>query len=240
VTELSNQDAINAWASAHDNVDDFGDEGDFTRQQLLNPAIFALLGPVAGRKILDAGCGQGYLCRLLAQRGAIVTGVEPAAPWYQYAMERERREQSGITYLQQDLSDLTDPRGEFDAVVVNMVLMDIPDDEAALHNCVLSLRSGGSLIFSLLHPCFEESSAEWGQKGYVAVRNYLQKHSRQQAFAPLFHRPLSHYLNLVIDEGCILRRIVEPGLDRSWSASGPAYERNAHVPSVIIIHAIKA
>ncbi len=240
MTELSNQDAINAWASAHDHVDDFGDEGDFTRQQLLNPAIFALLGPVEGRKILDAGCGQGYLCRLLAQRGAIVTGVEPAEPWYRRAVERERREQLGITYLQQDLSNLTDPRGEFDTVVANMVLMDIPDDEAILHNCVLSLCTGGSLIFSLLHPCFEEPSAEWGQKGYVEVSEYLREHSRQQAFAPLFHRPLGHYLNLAIDEGCILRRIVEPGLDRSWSASGPAYERNTHVPSVIIIHAIKA
>src|SRR5579875_512278 len=72
---LDNHAVIAAWAAATDHLDDFGEEGDFTRQHLLNPAIFALLGLVDGRTILDAGCGQGYLCRLLAKRGARITGV---------------------------------------------------------------------------------------------------------------------------------------------------------------------
>jgi protein-L-isoaspartate O-methyltransferase len=35
-----------------------------------------MLGNVRGQRILDAGCGHGYLSRMLAARGAQVTGVE--------------------------------------------------------------------------------------------------------------------------------------------------------------------
>lgn len=106
--ELTNSDAINAWANMpRELVEQFGDEGDATRRYLLNPAIFQLLGDVTGKRILDAGCGQGYLSRKLAQRGAIVTGVEPARPWYACATQREQAEPLGITYLQADLDSTT-------------------------------------------------------------------------------------------------------------------------------------
>jgi 2-polyprenyl-3-methyl-5-hydroxy-6-metoxy-1,4-benzoquinol methylase len=233
---FDNRAIIAAWAAATDHLDDFGDEGDFTRQHLLNPVIFALLGPVAGRTILDAGCGQGYLCRLLAKRGARVTGVEPAAPWYQTAVEWERRDPLGITYLQADLSTSAS-LGCFDAVVANMVLMDIPDYAAAMRHCIASLVPGGDFIFSFSHPCFEEPSSAWGGKGYVEVREYLAEYTIPQTFAPRFHRPLSHYLNQAVDAGCMLQRLVEPQLASEWARLGPAYDRNLHVPSVIVVHA---
>jgi 2-polyprenyl-3-methyl-5-hydroxy-6-metoxy-1,4-benzoquinol methylase len=237
--EPTNRDAIAAWAAAADRVGDFGEEGDFTRQQLLNPAIFRLLGPVVGRTVLDAGCGQGYLCRLLARQGAVVTGVEPAEPWYRSAVAREQEERLGITYLQADLSACALAEGAYDAVVANMVLMDIPDYRAAARRCVAALRPGGRFVVSLVHPCFEAPSADWASGGCVAVTEYVREHIRQQAFAPLFHRPLSSYLNLLIEEGTVLREIVEPGLDPAWARHGPAYERNVHVPSVIVILAVK-
>src|SRR5581483_11602810 len=97
--EITNADIIKTWANApRKSIESHGDEGDFARQALLNPAIFTLLGnDIQGKKILDAGCGQGYLCRLLAKRGAIVTGVEPSENWYRYALEREQAEHLGIT-----------------------------------------------------------------------------------------------------------------------------------------------
>ena len=148
---LTNRDAIKDWSNApKEMIEQFGDEGDIARQYLLNPAIFSLLGDVSGKSVLDAGCGQGYLSRLLAQKGAIVTGVEPAQGLYSYALAREQTEHLGITYIQQDLSLLTDFQHSFDFVVANMVFMDIPDYESAMHNCVASLKNGGSI--NLLNP----------------------------------------------------------------------------------------
>jgi 2-polyprenyl-3-methyl-5-hydroxy-6-metoxy-1,4-benzoquinol methylase len=66
VTRISNAENIKYWeALPADQIEGFGDQGDFGRQYLLNPVIFRMLGNVGGKSILDAGCGQGYLCRPL-------------------------------------------------------------------------------------------------------------------------------------------------------------------------------
>ena len=122
-----NRDTVNAYSRLSDaDYDALGPDGDFGRRALLNPAIFRLLGDVRRLAILDAGCGHGYLSRLLAERGATVTGLEPADVPYRYATTQERARRQGITYLQRDLSVPGDIGGPFDAVVANMVLLDIP------------------------------------------------------------------------------------------------------------------
>lgn len=92
----AHRNVIAAWDAAADDLQSFGAEGDFARRHLLNPTIFALAGDVAGKRILDAGCGEGYLSRLLAKRGALVTGVEPAARLYTLCADRERLEPYGL------------------------------------------------------------------------------------------------------------------------------------------------
>lgn len=238
MTEATHETAIRAWSAASAGAAGFGEEGDVARHYLLNPSIFALLGTVAGKCVLDAGCGQGYLSRMFARQGAQVTGVEPADGWYHYAVEREEREKLGIIYRQADLSLLTDLHKVYDAVVANMVFMDIADYQTAISNCVAALKPGGRLIFSLVHPCFEEPGSAWPEKGYVEVREYSHDHVRQLSFAPLFHRPLSAYLNLVLDLRCTLERIIEPQLQPDV-AELIGNDRDAHVPSFVVIAARK-
>jgi predicted TPR repeat methyltransferase len=52
------------------------------------PAILALAGNVAGRRILDAGCGSGPLSAALRDRGAIVTGIDSSAKMLELARQR--------------------------------------------------------------------------------------------------------------------------------------------------------
>lgn len=239
---LTNADAIRAWAAHGDRVGDFDDEGDGAHRWLLNPTIFALLGEASGKRILDAGCGQGYLSRLLARRGAPVTGVEPAAPWYAAALAREEADPLGISYLQADLSTLaaTHPQllGAFDVVIANMVLMDIPDYEAAIHSCAAALVPGGVFICTLLHPCFEESGAAWLQKQSIETREYLHPYVRAQTIGYLFHRPLSAYVNALLDAGLSLQRMVEPHLSEE-DVRALGNDRDCHVPSFIALRFAK-
>jgi 2-polyprenyl-3-methyl-5-hydroxy-6-metoxy-1,4-benzoquinol methylase len=240
MTGVTNADVIRAYSAVpRQFIEEFGDEGDLTRRLLLNPALFTLLGDVRGKAILDAGCGQGYLCRLLARQGAEVTGVEPSDAFYAYATRREQAERLGIRYVQADLSTWEPTSATFDFVVANMVFMDIPDFAPALANCVAALKRAGRLIFSILHPCFEEPGAAWGEKGYVEVRDYFRERAVGQTYGHFIHRPLSTYLNSVIDAGCTLQRVIEPQLERTLAERHDA-ERYWSVPGYIIIAATKS
>lgn len=241
MSENSNRAAIEAWGrNAVAALAAIGEKGDFARQHLLNPSIFELLGDVAGLRILDAGCGNGYLSRLSSRRGALVVGVEPVSAFVDYALEREAEEPLGVEYVRADLAYFTRPAA-FDAVVANMVFMDIPDFEPALRNCVACLVSGGLLVFSILHPCFEEGAAAYARRGAIEVREYLEEFVTSQTLAStlLYHRPLSRYLNLTIDAGCAIKRIVEPRLAATVADANPEYRRDAHVPSFLIVAAVK-
>src|SRR5882762_10601776 len=46
------------------------------RNELTDPAMLHLIGEPAGLEILDAGCGEGYLSRILAKKGANATGID--------------------------------------------------------------------------------------------------------------------------------------------------------------------
>lgn len=242
---FTNQSTIQSWSAySRQQIEAFGDEGDAARRYILNPVLFDLVGNVAGATILDAGCGTGYLSRLLAKRGAKVTGVEPADALFAYAIEREEHESLGIHYIQQDLSQFVTSL-QFDLVVANMVFMDIPDYQAAMRNCIAALQPGGSLIFSLLHPCFDEVDGldfakGYSAKGYIRVDEYLHEFVVKQRFGIYIHRPLSAYLNLLIEAGCTIRRVVEPTLNLEGVAALGDQERNLHVPNFIVISVTKA
>jgi 2-polyprenyl-3-methyl-5-hydroxy-6-metoxy-1,4-benzoquinol methylase len=239
VTRITNAEAIADWAKIpYELITGFGDEGDLVRKHLLNPALFGLLGDVRDRRVLDAGCGQGYLSRMLAARGALVTGVEPSDGFFSYARQREQQEQRGIAYIQADLSIWAAPSDHFDCVIANMVLMDIPEYEQALTTCAHALKPGGQLIYSILHPCFEEPGSVWKSQGYVAVRDYFQERAVKQTYGYYIHRTLSTYLNAVIQAGCIIQQVIEPQLEPDVAAQHDA-ERYSLVPGYIIIAALK-
>jgi SAM-dependent methyltransferase len=65
----TNDEAIQRWAEfPREILDAMEPDGDFGRRHLLNPALLRMLGHVHGQRILDAGCGHGYLSRILAAR----------------------------------------------------------------------------------------------------------------------------------------------------------------------------
>lgn len=187
---------------------------------------------------MDAGCGQGYLARLLAKHGAHVTGIEPADAFYTYALRREQTEQLGIHYVQADLSTWTPTPNTFDAVIANMVFMDIPNYIPALTNCVAALKPSGKLIFTILHPCFEEAGSAWQDKGYVEVRDYFRERAIKQDYGYFIHRPISTYLNSVVRAGCVVQQVIEPQLEPAIAARYNA-ERYASVPGYLVIFATR-
>lgn len=235
----SNSDNIAAWSTIdRESIEQFGEEGDLARRELLNPILFELMGNVAGKCILDAGCGTGYLSRMLARKGALVTGVEPALPLYVFCIEQEEQTSLGISYLQGDLSKYR-TASTFDVVVANMVLMDISDYKSAMKSCVDSLKPGGVFVFSILHPCFPGTDAEWKELRQVQVTEYFDRPPRKQVFGESWDRPIQDYVSVLKKYGCQLTNFVEPRPTRPMVEDNPEWERNYHVPQFLVIRAQK-
>ena len=195
------------------------------------PAFLEFIGDIAGRKILDAGCGEGRSSRALAAKGAAVTGLDISSRMIDLARREEACAPLGIEYRQGSFSDLSDfEDGTFDGVVSVMALMDAADFEGALKEFERILRPGGELAFSLLHPCFytrglgyvrdaKGGRARLTVSDYFAEAAYLDRwrfpgQTKAQGDTlfkvPRFPRTVSQYLNGIIDVGLVLAGVLEP------------------------------
>lgn len=128
---------------------------DTTRLFLLDPAHLEAAGDVSGRRVLDAGCGEGRFARMLADRGAKVTAFDFSSRMVELAQQAEAENPLGIEYLHADMCDLSSLADEsFDLAVAYLTLLDVRDCEKALRELARVLRPGGELHFSSVHPCF--------------------------------------------------------------------------------------
>lgn len=114
------------------------------------PATLALAGDVAGRRILDAGCGSGPLFAALRERGATVTGFDSSAGML--ALARRRLGDDADLHLADLGYPLPFPDGAFDDVIASLMLHYLEDWTAPLAELRRVLRPGGRLIASVDHP----------------------------------------------------------------------------------------
>lgn len=88
-----------AWNEGARAFEVFVESGaDYYRREVHGPALLDASAPVAGKRALDLGCGQGFFTRELARAGARVTGVDVADELIAFAREHESRDSLGIEY----------------------------------------------------------------------------------------------------------------------------------------------
>ncbi|HUH37495.1 MAG TPA: bifunctional 2-polyprenyl-6-hydroxyphenol methylase/3-demethylubiquinol 3-O-methyltransferase UbiG [Spongiibacteraceae bacterium] len=111
-----------------------------------------LRSPVAGRTLLDVGCGGGILCEAMASRGAVVTGIDMGeAP---LAVARLHTLESGLTidYRHSTAEQLaTTEAGRYDIVTCLEMLEHVPDPASVVQACAALCKPGGDLYFSTIN-----------------------------------------------------------------------------------------
>jgi 2-polyprenyl-6-hydroxyphenyl methylase / 3-demethylubiquinone-9 3-methyltransferase len=120
------------------------------------------LGDLAGRRVLDAGCGGGLVARELAAAGAEVVGVDRSLGSLGVARRATGRRGPGnpegvprsvgsFQPAQGRLERLPFAAGSFHAVVAADVLEHLPDLPAAVAELARVLAPGGSLVFDTVN-----------------------------------------------------------------------------------------
>jgi ubiquinone/menaquinone biosynthesis C-methylase UbiE len=210
----------------YDAVADFYEAGFSDPTDPVVVALLGLLGPPAGLRVLDIACGHGRVTRELARRGATVTGVDLSRALLTKAEAIEEAEPLGVRYVHGDVAAVPQvPDAAFDAVVCNFGLSDIDDLEGALATVHRVLRSGGSFVFSILHPCFPGSGAvsgAWPSTGRYHDEGYWIADAaaatlRRQVGAN--HRMLSTYINGLVRHGLRPTQMSEPAPPVEWAAA---------------------
>jgi ubiquinone/menaquinone biosynthesis C-methylase UbiE len=228
-----------------------------------NPAFLDLVGDLTGRIVLDACCGEGYNTRLLARRGARVTGVDLSAEMIELARAEEEREPLGIRYEVASTSDLLLFADEtFDAVVSTMALMDCADYDGAIREFWRVLRCDGLLAFNVCHPCFTNAARGWesdenGEVVGIRLGDYFQAGdyverwkfgaapgSESEQVEPFtiiyFHRTLADFINPLCATGFRIEAIAEPRPTEEACRADPRLRKHQLIPQSLCVKARKA
>ncbi len=207
---MQSRDSWDSVAESYDSV--AGTERDVA-YSLLKADLWNALGDLQGRKVLDLGCGSGWLSALMAERGAVVTGIDGSTQLLSMAKARYPDGE----WVQHDLSTGLPSIEPAETVVSNMVLMDFDPIEPLVSELSLTVTPGARVVVTLPHPAFfnyEPGSDEAGL--YRKVRRYLQPEEWSiETFGghAHYHRPLSFYVNTFAENGFLLKHLREPELD---------------------------
>ena len=107
-------------------------------------AVLARLSLKLGERVIDVGCGPGFLCESMARQvtaGGQVLGVDVSADLIRFATERKNH--AWLDYRVGDAVELDVPSGSFDVAVSTQVIEYVPDVDAAIRELYRALRRGG-------------------------------------------------------------------------------------------------
>ncbi|MGB6103594.1 MAG: bifunctional 2-polyprenyl-6-hydroxyphenol methylase/3-demethylubiquinol 3-O-methyltransferase UbiG [Pusillimonas sp.] len=131
-------------------------ESEFKPLHAINPLrlgwIIDHAGPLAGKTVLDVGCGGGILAESMARHGAQVTGIDLAQQ--SLTVARLHGLESGVSVDYQAISaeDIASQRaGQFDIVTCMEMLEHVPDPASVVQACARLAKPGGSVFFSTLN-----------------------------------------------------------------------------------------
>ena len=220
---------------------------DVYRYEFFGPVQVAACGDVRGLRVLDVGCGSGYLARELASRGARVAGLDLSPRMIEHAAATQLP--PAIEYHVGDAAALPAPLApaSFDLAVSCVALQDMPEPARAIRGAYAALRPGGRFVCSIVHPCGDTPVRRWerdavGAKRWLCIDRYFDRgpieypwNGWAYAFTTTgLHVPLEDWFAWFLAAGFALRGFHEPCPDADVLHRHPDLEAAARVPHFAI------
>jgi 2-polyprenyl-6-hydroxyphenyl methylase/3-demethylubiquinone-9 3-methyltransferase len=109
-------------------------------------------GGLAGKRVLDIGCGGGILAEAMAARGAKVTGIDLADKPLKVAMLHALESESAVEYRLVSAEALADESpAAFDVVTCMEMLEHVPDPASIVGACARLAKPGATVFFSTIN-----------------------------------------------------------------------------------------
>lgn len=173
------------------------------------PGTIALLPPVAGRDVLDVGCGSGPIAEWLVRNGARVTGFDASPSMVKLADARALPQAS---FVVADLAEPLDflPDDAFDIVVAGLVLHYVREWVEPLRELRRVLRPKGKLVFSTHHPASDVQQSVSGN--YFATELIHDRWTKggRDFDVTFWRRPLTEMFAAIAEAGFSVDLLTEP------------------------------
>ncbi|PCJ34159.1 MAG: bifunctional 3-demethylubiquinol 3-O-methyltransferase/2-polyprenyl-6-hydroxyphenol methylase [Moraxellaceae bacterium] len=130
-------------------------EGEFKPLHQINPLRLNYINertPLVKKRVLDVGCGGGIVSEGLAQRGAIVTGVDLGEA--NLVTARQHAEANGLSIEYQNIAieELASQQpNSFDVITCLEMLEHVPDPASIVQACATLVKPGGHVFFSTIN-----------------------------------------------------------------------------------------
>lgn len=210
-------------------------------------ALEKILPDFSGKTVLDLGCGYGWHCKYAADHGAKeILGIDISCRMLETAKQKNSGNQ--IQYRQAAMEDLAFPDGSFDIVFSSLAFHYVRDFTPLVANINRWMVSGGSFIFSVEHPVFTAyGSQDWyydetGNILHFPVDRYYYEGERESIFLGekviKYHRTLTTYLTVLLENGFELRHIIEPQPPEEMMDI-PGMKDEMRRPMMLLVGAVK-
>lgn len=200
------------------------------------PTLLSMLGDIAGKEVLDLGCGPGvYAEHLLAQGAKRITCVDFSEEMI--ALVQQKLGEQVTAYSQ----DLTlglprEPDNSIDVMICPLVLHYMKDIQRFFKDVQRVLKPGGYLVLSTHHPFadFRESESE----------SYFEQELLQDIWDTIgqpvevafYRRPLSSITDAITDNGLAITQINEGKVsEKLQTLSEEHYDYLSRKPNFIFI-----
>jgi 2-polyprenyl-3-methyl-5-hydroxy-6-metoxy-1,4-benzoquinol methylase len=176
-----------------------------SRRAGTDAAIVNAVVALGAKRVLDAGCGEGWLARALTARGIDVLGFDGSGPLIERAIFSGGRFEC-MTY-EEFVADPLRAGAQFDAVIFNFSLFSA-DITNVLRAASRTLRQGGTLVIQTIHP-FNDVGSERYEDGW-REETFATMGSGFETSMPWYFRTVESWTKSVTDAGYTLARIREP------------------------------
>ncbi|HZK05153.1 MAG TPA: class I SAM-dependent methyltransferase [Actinomycetaceae bacterium] len=202
-----------------------------------------LLGDVAGRDVLEVGCGAAQGSRWVASRGGRATGLDLSPGMLERARQLNEDHRLAVELVQGDARELPCASESFDVVFTAFgAIPFVPDPERIFDDVARVLRPGGLWVFSTSHPM------RWGfaddpdpehlrvVRPYFDSVPYLEAEGTELRYAE-FQHTFEDLVSGLTGAGFVIDRMLEPqwiqGNHHVWGSWSAA--RAPYVPGTLIV-----
>lgn len=229
----------------------YGLDKDPVRKYLIYPLLDRQSGDLSGKRILDAGSGNGNLFNYLAARGyEEAIGIDQSPDFINAARTNVPDER--VRFMEANLlQKLPFEDGGFDLVYSIFVLNELPEVSLHIQEMSRMLRSGGHLLIVATHPLFamyyhlyERFTGKPNDK-LIGIKGYYDREPVQYAFtlakttATFFQHTFEEFLNPLFESGLEPLSLLELKTDDSNFQSIPSYWDTRDIPKYLFLKARK-